>query len=259
MPPLPSESLGRLRPDLFMVAPPILPAKNSNKLLAKANLSIPTDERHILGISLSRTHLAAGASVYAGEIDRVLFIEKGIAGETILTSDGDPLGISIIGCEGAVGLRGVISGAYGYQARALTAVEALQISVRTLALACSRSRELESLLRNYSQTLFSDSIVTMACHYYHDLNRRLPRWLLTAASRLGSNRLLITQEILAEAHGVTPGSISAALDGLERRGLVERTRREIIILSRRKLRSTACRCCSAIGLEKKYIVKTRGL
>lgn len=236
-----------------------MPAESGNKLLAKANLSIPTDERLILGISLSRTRLATGACVFDGEIDRVLFIERGIVGETIVTSDGDPLGISIIGCEGAVGLRRIISGAYGFQVRALTAVEAQQISARALGLACSRSRELEDLLRNYSQTLFIDSIVTMACHYHHDLDKRLPRWLLLAAERLGSNRLPLTQEILAETQGVTQGSVSAALDALERKGLIERARKEIIVLNRRRLKSKACRCYSTIDQEKKYIVNYRTL
>jgi CRP-like cAMP-binding protein len=243
--------------NLLMVAPPILPAESGNKLLTKANLSIPTDERLMLGISLSRIRLAAGASVFDGAIDRVLFIEKGIAGGSVLTSDGDPLGISIIGCEGAVGLRGMGCDAYGVQVRALTAIEALQISVRALDLACSRSKELESLLRNYSDLLLQDVIVTLTCHYYHSIDKRLSRWLLMAASRLGSNRLPFTQEVLAEAHGVTPTAINRVIGALESKGAVEHARKEIIILSRRKLRSKACRCSSAIDQEKKYIVESR--
>src|SRR5215472_1870435 len=137
---------------------PILPTESVNKLLAKANLSMAADERLIFGLSLSRIRLAAGASVFDGEIDRVVFVERGLIGETILTSEGDPLGVSIIGCEGAVGLRRMGSGAYGFQVRALTALEALQISAQALAMVCSRSRELEKLLRNYSDLLLQDSI-----------------------------------------------------------------------------------------------------
>ena len=224
--------------------PLIVPAESKNNLLAKALLSIPMEERLILGLSLSRIRLAAGAPVFDGEIDRVLFLEKGIAAETIHTSGGNALGISIIGREGAVGLRGMISGARGFEARALTPLEAIQISARALKLACSRSRELEKLLRNYSDLLLQDSIVTLACHYYHSIDKRLPRWLLMAASRLGSNRLPFTQEVLAETHGVTPGAISMVLDALESNGLVERARKEIIVLDRGRLLRKACRCYS---------------
>ena len=235
---------------------PILPTESVNKLLAKANLSMAADERLIFGLSLSRICMAAGASVFDGEIDRVVFVERGLIGETILTSEGDPLGVSIIGCEGAVGLRGMGSGAYGFHARALTALEALQISARALAMVCSRSRELEKLLRNYSDLLLQDSIVTLACHYHHNIDKRLPRWLLTAASRLGSNRLPFTQEVLAETHGVTPGAISVVLDALESNRLVERARKEIIVLDRKRLLCKACRCCSVIDQAKKYMVNS---
>jgi CRP-like cAMP-binding protein len=224
---------------------PILPTESVNKLLAKANLSMAADERLIFGLSLSRICLAAGASVFDGEIDRVVFVERGLIGETILTSDGDTLGISIIGREGAVGLRGMISGARGFEVRALTPLEAIPISARALKLACSRSRELESLLRNYSQSLLSDSIVAMGCHHRHELNRRLPRRLLVAAERLGSNRLPLTQEVLAETLGVTQGAISPILDALESKGLIERTRKEIVVLDRGRLLRKACRCYSA--------------
>jgi CRP-like cAMP-binding protein len=228
-----------------LLMPLIVPAESKNNLLAQAILSIPMEERLILGLSLSRIRLAAGAPVFDGEIDRVLFLEKGIAAETIHTSGGNALGISIIGREGAVGLRGMIFGARGFEARALTPLEAIQISARALKLACSRSRELDSLLRHYSQSLFVDSMLAMACHYHHGLSERLLRWLLTVTDRLGSNKLSVTQEILAETLGVTQGAISPILDALESKGLIERTRKEIIVLDRGRLLRKACRCYSA--------------
>jgi len=236
---------------------PVLRAEKCNKLLSKVSQSIPAEGRDILEISLSRTRFAAGERVF--DEDRILFIEKGIASPMVLTSDGAPLGVGIIGSEGAVGLAGIDNGDYGFQVRALTAVEAFQINARALSLACSRSRELEILLKDYSQALLGDSILTLLCHYHHDLRERLPRWLLVATARLGANRLPLTQEILAETLGVTQGAISMGLETLRSKGLVESTRKEIIILNRRKLRSTACRCYLAVDREKKYLVNYRTL
>lgn len=242
---------------LLMISVPILPAESGNKLLARANLSIPPDERLILRLSLSRTRLAAGESVFDEE--RVLFIQKGIASQMVLTRDGATLGVGIIGSEGAVGLAGIGNGDYGFEVRALTPVEAFQINAQALSLACSRSKELESLLKGYSQTLLSDSVLTMLCHYHHDLREKLPRWLLVATDRLGSNKLPLTQEILAETLGVTQGAISMVLDALRGKGLIEGTRKEITILNRRKLRSTACRCYLAVDRGKKYVINYRTL
>lgn len=239
-----------------MIAPSILPARGGNKLLA--GLSVHSDERHILQLSLSRTSLAAGAC-FGPDVDRVLFLEKGIVSQTIVTGRGESLEIAMIGSEGAVGLLGMGVGDCGFQFRALTAVEALQISAPSLGLACARGGELEGLLRNYSQSLLRDAVCALVCHYHHVLDRKLPRWLLVAAERLGSNRLFITQEILAEAHGVTVAAINLVLDTLEKKRLIERARGQITILNRRRLRSTACRCYLSAVMEKKYIVKTHNL
>jgi CRP-like cAMP-binding protein len=240
-----------------MIIPPNLPYQGDNKLLA--SISLCSDELHLFELSLSRTRLATGALILDKDIDHVLFIEKGIVSPTVISADGNSLGIAIIGNEGAVGLHGIGAGAYSLQARALTEVEAMQISTRALDLACSRSRELESLLRHHSDLFIRDSIVMMACHYHHDLDERLPQWLLAVTERAGSNKLSITLEILAEAHGVTPSAVSPVLEGMERKGLIQRARGQITVLNRRRLNSIACRCYPAIDREKKYIIKTRSL
>jgi CRP-like cAMP-binding protein len=240
-----------------MIAPSTPPAKVGNKLLA--SLPLRSEERYILQISLSRISLAAGAFIFGREIDRVLFIEKGVVSPTIITGDGETLGIAPIGREGAVGLLGIVADDYAFQVRALTPVEALQISAAALEVACSRSKELENLLRNYSEELLRDSIRTLACHYHHELDKRLPQWLLTATERAGSQRLAVTQEIIAEAHGVGVSAISPVLEGMERRGLIQRARGQITVLNRVRLRSSACGCSHAAARGKKYVIKTRSL
>jgi CRP-like cAMP-binding protein len=245
--------LTRAHQKLFMGS--VLRVENGNRLLAKVSLSIPAEGRDILELSLSRTRFAAGETVF--DENRVLFVEKGIVSPMALTRDGASLGVGIIGSEGAIGLAGIGKGDYGFHVRALTAVEAFQVSAQALSLACSRSSELENLLKDYLQALFSDSISTLLCHYHHDLRARLPRWLLVAADRLGSNRLPLTQEILAETLGVTQGAISMVLDGLRSKGLIESTRKEIIVLNRKRLRSTACRCYLTVDREKKYVINHR--
>jgi len=230
--------------------------KGSNKLLASLPVS---DKPDILEISLSKTRLAPGARIFDEEIDRVLFIEKGLVSAMVVTREGDSLGISIIGSEGVVGLTGVSASDYKFQFRALTPVDALQISAQSLTLACSTSGALEALLRNYSQRLLNDAIRTLVCHYHHDLEVRLPRWLLTATERMHSNKLYIKQEILAEAHGVTPAAISLTLEDLESNGLIARARGQIAIINRRRLRLRSCHCSPSRDQEKKYIIKTRSL
>ena len=239
-----------------MTHPHIITIEGGNKLLASLS---PLDEWHTIEMSLSRIRLTAGATIFDGEMDRVLFIESGLILPMVITGTGESLGVAIIGSEGAVGLFEDGDGEYSFQFRAMTDVEALQINARTLSLACSRNEQLETLLRTYSQRLMKNAILVMACHYHHGLEKRLPRWLLTTAARIGSNTLFTTQNVLADAHGVTISAISHTLEDLQRKGLIQHERGQITLLNHKGLRSLACQCCPTTGQGKKYVIRTHSL
>ena len=59
---------------------------------------------------------------------------------------------------------------------------------------------------------------------------RLARWLLQATDRLGSRRLELTHDVLAEVLGVRRPSITTSLQTLEGRHLIRSTRRSIVVL-----------------------------
>jgi CRP-like cAMP-binding protein len=59
---------------------------------------------------------------------------------------------------------------------------------------------------------------------------RLARWLLQATYRLGSSRLDLTHDVLAEILGVRRPSVTTGLQMLEGRRLIRSTRRAIVVL-----------------------------
>lgn len=71
--------------------------------------------------------------------------------------------------------------------------------------------------------------------------QRLARWLLQATSRLGSRRLDLTHDALAEILGVRRPSVTTGLQTLEGRHLIRSTRRAIIVLDPEGLAETARR------------------
>jgi DNA-binding MarR family transcriptional regulator len=80
-----------------------------------------------------------------------------------------------------------------------------------------------------------------------------------ATERARSQSLAITQEILAEALGVGLGAINFTLQDLEKRGVIQRTRSQITVIKRGRLRSAACRCYPDMKRGKKYVIKTHSL
>ena len=59
---------------------------------------------------------------------------------------------------------------------------------------------------------------------------RLARWLSQASRRLGSRRLVLTHDALAEILGVRRPSVSTGLQALEGKRLIRSTRRAIVVL-----------------------------
>jgi len=82
----------------------------------------------------------------------------------------------------------------------------------------------------------------VACNGAHSLKQRLARWLLMMRDRSDDDALLITQDLLAEMLGVQRPTITNAARELEHAGLIERGRRQVMILDRQNLIEESCEC-----------------
>ena len=71
------------------------------------------------------------------------------------------------------------------------------------------------------------------------IEERLARWLLMAHDRLDDNTIPLTHEFLALMLGVRRASVTAALNALERKGVISLTRGQILITDREGLKSSA--------------------
>ena len=64
--------------------------------------------------------------------------------------------------------------------------------------------------------------------------------------RIGSDRLPLTQEFLAQMLGSRRASVTIAAGALQRAGLIHYTRGYVSILNREALESACCECCKVI-------------
>lgn len=98
---------------------------------------------------------------------------------------------------------------------------------------------------------YADAVVkllaqTLACNRFHNVEKRCARWLLMTQDRVGSDRLALTHELLAQMLGTYRPTVSLALQQLEAAGLVRPERRAVIILSREGLEAVSCECYRAV-------------
>jgi Mn-dependent DtxR family transcriptional regulator len=74
----------------------------------------------------------------------------------------------------------------------------------------------------------------------------LSRWLLTFADRSSSERLVITQDIIANLLGATRPSITLAAQTLRDNGFIDYNRGIITIIDRKELEKHTCKCYEVI-------------
>jgi CRP-like cAMP-binding protein len=161
--------------------------------------------------------------------------------------DGKPvLEVGLVGREGMVGaqlalgvattsLHGVVQGAG----------KAWRVKSPAFRRELAESAALRHCLNRYLYVLMTQFAVSAACLRFHLIGPRRARWLLMTQDRAHANSFHVTHEFLAFMLGVRRVGITAAAGALQRAGLIEYQRGEIIVLNRRGLEAAACGCYAA--------------
>ena len=104
------------------------------------------------------------------------------------------------------------------------------------------------MLRN-TQALITQMAQTAVCNRHHSIDEQLCRWLLLSMDRLPSNRLTMTQELIANMLGVRREGVSEAAGKLQKLGVITYRRGTITVLDRPKLEQLCCECYSVVKQE----------
>jgi CRP-like cAMP-binding protein len=161
--------------------------------------------------------------------------------------DGKPvLEVGMVGREGMVGAELAL----GVLKSPLHSVvqgpgKAWRIPSAAFRRELARSPALRLVLNRYIYVLMAQFGESAACLRFHLIGPRLARWLLMMQDRSNSDRFHVTHEFLAYMLGVRRVGITGAAGLLQRDGLIEYRRGELIVLSRRGLESAACGCYAA--------------
>lgn len=196
--------------------------------------------------------LPLGAVLYeSGDVMRyVYFPIDCIVSLLYVMESGASAEISIVGNEGIVGIalfmggestpsRAIIqSGGYAYRLQAKKFKEEFH-----------KHSELLTLLLRYTQALITQMAQTAACNRHHTIDQQLCRWLLLSFDRLPTNRLIMTQELIASMLGVRREGVTEAAGKLQRLGVIEYARGHITVLDRARLEQLSCECYAVVKKE----------
>ena len=219
-----------------------------NHLLA----ALKPEVRERLFPHLEPVSLPLGQVLYeSGDTLRhVYFPTDSIVSLLYVMESGASAEISVVGNEGLIGVA-LFMGGESTPSRAIvqSAGSAYRLLGQRLKDEFNRHGDLLLLMLRYTQSLITQMAQTAVCNRHHSVDQQLCRWLLLSLDRLPTNKLTMTQELIANMLGVRREGVTEAAGKLHRQGAIEYSRGQITVLNRPMLEKLSCECYGVVKKE----------
>ena len=226
-----------------------------NQILA----ALPAAERERLFPHLKLVEMPLGMVVYesGATLRHMYFPASCIVSLLYVLQDGSSAEIAVVGNEGAIGVA-LFMGGETTPSRAIvqSAGLAYRLTGRRLKDEFNRHGQMLQLLLRYTQSLIMQMAQTAVCNRHHSVHQQLCRWLLLSLDRLPSNKLTMTQELIANMLGVRREGVTEAAGKLQKLGVIRYSRGQITVLDRPKLEQLSCECYAAVRNETERLARS---
>ncbi len=212
--------------------------KTRNRLLS----ALCADDRSLIASRSDRTCLNRHTTLEAANkpIETVYFIENGLASVIATNGRGENIEVGLVGREGMSGVTIVMGNHRSpHSVQMQVSGDAYAIPAPALRRVLGQSNSMRTLFLHYAQVFMTQAAQTAIANGRARLEQRLARRILMAHDRLGENDVPITHEFLSMMLGVRRASVSVALDGFRKRGLIDARRGGIIIVDRESIEKIA--------------------
>ena len=195
-----------------------------------------------------------------GPLRHVYFPTTSIVSLLYVLEDGASAEIAIVGNEGVLGIS-LFMGGETTPSRAVVQSEGqgFRLEARLLMEEFNAAGPMMRLLLRYTQALITQMAQTAVCNRHHSVDQQLCRWLLLSLDRLPGNKLVVTQELIANMLGVRREGVTEAAGKLQAAGLIEYSRGKITVLDRKRLEKRVCECYAVVKGEYDRLLPARAL
>jgi CRP-like cAMP-binding protein len=212
--------------------------KQRNRLLAALSADdLALLEPHLEDITLARRDVL---EIPNKPINDVYFMETGVASVVAVNGRGERIEVGLVGCEGMSGVTVVMGNHRSPNSTYMQiAGETRRISSIALRKTLQQSPSLRTLFLHFAQVFMTQAAQTAVANGRAKLDERLARWLLMAHDRMAADDVPLTHEFLSVMLGVRRASVTVALDGFKKRGLIDTRRGGITVLDRKAIEKVA--------------------
>lgn len=218
---------------------PLFP--HTNQLLA----ALPVNEKDAFMAACEPVDLEFNeVLVQPGQrIRHIYFPIDGVISMIVKLDDESRLEVTMVGCEGMLGISLIL----GVKEAPLCALvqgagTALRMEAVHFKKLLSDSPGFHQRLKRYVYVMLNQSLQSVACNHFHQVEARLARWLLMTQDRAGTAQLRLTHEFLAMMLGVRRAGITLAAIALQKRGLISYHRGDVRVIDRSGLIEASCSC-----------------
>jgi len=219
-----------------------------NRLLA----ALPHEDYQRIAKQLELVSLPLGESIYESgdKIEYIHFPINCILSLLYVMKNGSSAEIAVAGNEGLVGVA-LFMGGGSTPSRAVvqSAGQSYRMKGVLLKQEFDQSHALQVRLLRFTQALITQMSQTAVCNRHHSVDQQLARWLLLSLDRLSSNKLEMTQELIANMLGVRREGVTEAAGKLQAKGIIQYSRGHITVVDRPKLESQVCECYQVVKTE----------
>jgi CRP-like cAMP-binding protein len=220
----------------------------TNQLLA----GVGDEEFARLSPNLQPISLTLGQVLYeSGEkMDYVYFPITAIISLLYIMENGSTAEIGVVGNDGMVGIA-IFMGGDTTPNRAVvqSAGKAFKMKAAVMKDEFTRGGRFHNRCLRYTQALITQISQTAVCNRLHSVDQQLCRWLLLSHDRLPSDRLIMTQDLIANMLGVRREGITHAAKRLQSAGYISYVRGDMTILDRKGLEADVCECYEVVRAE----------
>lgn len=171
------------------------------------------------------------------------FINSGVVSLLSIIKDGNSIEVGSVGSEGMVGISIALrENRAPYRVIVEVPGEALAVSADILRHEFDKEGELRDHLLRYTHAYSTYLSQLGVCNYFHSLDKRLCRLLLTTSDRAQTDSFHLTHEFLSQVLGAGRTGVTMAAIRLQRSGLIAYRRGRLSILNRAGTEAAACDC-----------------
>jgi CRP-like cAMP-binding protein len=183
-------------------------------------------------------------------LTKVYFPHSGVISLVLPLKKGEGIEIAMVGRDSVLGAFAALGEPISLSdVVVLIPGVASILDVEHLHAAADRSPQLRATLVRHQQALFVQAQQAAVCNAVHPVEARLPRWLLRTYDLSGSNRLPLTQELMAQMIGAKRNSVSIEAHTLQQSNLIRYSRGQVEIVDLEALTRASCECYAAVKAQ----------